>query len=92
MAIFWVTSLLVLLVTVAYVWFNDEKLNSIPPELVKLTSNRWSPGFMKRALQKAKDEKTPFRRENLPARTGRRYVVVGGVSAPYLSHLVFNLY
>lgn len=62
-----------------YVWLNDRRLLRLPEEAVALSPRRWTPECVRDAA--AQLEKSPkiAINEHLPPKTGRRYIVVGGV-------------
>ncbi|THH16779.1 hypothetical protein EUX98_g9247 [Antrodiella citrinella] len=76
----WVYALLLLCVSVLYVWLNDAKLKRLPPEAAALSPIRWSEQFVRDTHSEiAQIEGASLLTErDLPPKTGRRYVVVGG--------------
>ena len=73
-------SLAALLLTYLYVKLNDAKLSNVPLEVCAQAHSDFSPENVRSAAMRLKE--SPHQINNrLPARTGRRYIVVGGVSA-----------
>ena len=62
-----------------YVKLNDAKLSKIPPEVRAQATSDFSPENIISTAARLK-EFPPRINSRLPPRTGRRYVVVGGVS------------
>lgn len=67
-----------------YIIRNDRRLKTLPEAIEKVNPQRWSPEDIKRAFKRAKESPVDVLNA-LPPRTGRRYIVVGGVRMPYYS-------
>jgi hypothetical protein len=80
-----ILSLVALLFVYLYGKLNDAKLTKVPPEVRAQASSDFSPENIR--LTAARLKESPFQINNhLPPRTGRRYIVVGGVSGgPYFN-------
>ncbi|EMD35997.1 hypothetical protein CERSUDRAFT_115935 [Gelatoporia subvermispora B] len=76
--LFWLVLAAIPLVLYLYVRSNDAKLCRLPPEAAAFAKERWSPRMMKSTYESILDSPTPFLRDELPPKTGRRYIVVGG--------------
>lgn len=67
---------------VAYIRRNDHTITSIPHSAISLSPTRWTEGDIE--LVKQLHSETPLTiEEQLPPRTGRRYIVIGGVMFPF---------
>lgn len=79
-----------LLLTYLYGKLNDAKLAKVPPEVRAQATCDFSPGNIRSTAARLKE--SPLRiTSHLPPRTGRRYVVVGGVSkGPQPRHSITN--
>lgn len=79
------TTLLVFLIPLfifAYVWLNDAKLTRLPAEAASISPERWTDERIQRSYTALRDSgKSSLLDGKLPPKTGRRYVVVGGVSS-----------
>ena len=74
--------LTVLLLVYLYVKLNDAKLAKVPPGVRAQTSGDFSPDNIRSTAKRLKD--SPLQISNrLPSRTGRRYIVVGGVGGEF---------
>ena len=74
-----ILSLAALLLIYLYGKLNDAKLAKVPPEVRAQTSSDFSPENIRSTAARLKE--SPFQIKNrLPPTTGRRYIVVGGVS------------
>jgi len=73
-----------------YAKLNDAKLAKVPPEVKAQATADFSPENIR--LTAARLKESPLRIANhLPPRTGRRYIVVGGVSeGSQPSHAIAN--
>ena len=70
---------LVMVTVFLYGYLNDKKLGQLPPELTQIYSpTRLTPQNV-RAAAKALSRNPVVMKNFLPPKTGRRYVVVGGV-------------
>ena len=78
-----ILSLTALLFVYLYGKLNDKKLTKVPPEVKAQASSDFSPESIR--LTAARLKQSPLQINNLlPPRTGRRYIIVGGVSeVPY---------
>lgn len=67
-----------------YVRANDAKIATMHPDAVALSPHRWTPEEIKRTAEEleARYGASPslLTPEELPPKTGRRYIVIGGVS------------
>ena len=70
-----------------YIWLNDAKLTRLPPEALRISPERWSEEGIRECYASLKDGPTSLLNGQLPPRTGRRYIVVGGVSAQSIARL-----
>ena len=68
-----------LLLAYLYAKLNDAKLGRIPPEVKAEATSNFSPENIRLTAARLK-ESPPRITSRLPPRTGRRYIVVGGVS------------
>ncbi len=81
----WATlGLLSFLGILTYIHDNDRKLKAIPARAAQFSPNRWSPKDVER-MASGCELATPSIDDQLPPKTGRRYIVVGGVRRPFLS-------
>ncbi|KAK0192220.1 hypothetical protein F5146DRAFT_1120147 [Armillaria mellea] len=69
--------LLSFLLILAYIRGNDRKLKTIPARAAYFSPNRWSPKDVERMASRCKLG-APSIDDQLPPKTGRRYIVVGG--------------
>jgi len=73
--------LTLLLLVYLYAKLNDAKLGKIPPEVKAQATSDFSPDNIR--LTAARLKESPLQiTSRLPPRTGRRYIVVGGVCGP----------
>lgn len=70
---------------VLYVYTNDQKLVQIPPRALTFSPSRFSTEDALRAAEKYADSPRSVH-DQLPTKTGRRYIVVGGVKTPVSLH------
>lgn len=63
-----------------YIRLNDQRLQVLPPELEKLSPKRLSLEDVRAEAKKLDSQESIASKEVLPPKTGRRYIVVGGVS------------
>ncbi|KAH9923308.1 NAD(P)-binding protein [Amylocystis lapponica] len=76
---FWLTAALVpLLCSYVYVRLNDAKLSSLPPEAAALSPERWTPQAIQRTADELANSPPSLLADQLPPKTGRRYIVTGG--------------
>ena len=68
-----------LLLAFLYTKLNDAKLGKIPPELQARRTADLSPESVRLTMARLKESPIKIA-SRLPPRTGRRYIVVGGVS------------
>lgn len=79
---FWATLGLALpLLSYLYISSNDSKLQRLPPEAALASPDRWTDDDVKRAAHELSGTPASLLEGKLPPRTGRRYIVVGGVRA-----------
>ena len=72
--------LVVLSLVFLYGYLNDRKLGQFPPEASLFSPARFTPQSVRAAAEAL--SKNPVVMKNLlPPKTGRRYVVIGGVSS-----------
>ena len=67
-----------------YVRVNDAKIATLVPEAIALSPERWKLEEVKRVAKSpalTNSSASLFSPEELPPKTGRRYIVIGGVSA-----------
>jgi hypothetical protein len=74
---------LISLLIYIYVKLNDAKLSKVPPEVRAQASCDFSPENIRLTAKRLKDSPLELK-SHLPPRTGRRYVVVGGVSEEFV--------
>lgn len=81
MAVNWLYILLPLAYAL-YAWCNDQKLKRLPPEAAAHSPERWSDKFVMETNARVKQVEVVslLKDSDLPPKTGRRYIVVGGVS------------
>lgn len=85
-----ILSLVALLLVYLYGKLNDAKLTKVPPEVGAQASSDFSDENIRSTAARLK-ESPPQISDRLPPRTGRRYIVVGGVSkGPYFSVTSLN--
>ena len=73
-----ILSFTAILLVYIYGKLNDAKLGKVPPEVRALATSNFSPENIR--LTAARLKESPLQiRSRLPPRTGRRYIVVGGV-------------
>ena len=85
----WLLLFVILSTCALYTWWNDAKLARIPPEALAISPKRWSADEITACHAKLASGPTSlFEGEGkLPPKTGRRYIVVGGVSV-FPKHVV----
>ena len=83
-------SLIPLLLFYLYVKLNDAKLSNVPHEVRARAPSDFSPENIRLTATRLKDSPLQIN-SRLPPRTGRRYVVVGGVSEESLHLNVSSL-
>ena len=72
-----------LLLIYLYVKLNDAKLAKVPPEVWVQAPSDFSPDNIRLTAKRLKDSPSQIK-NRLPPRTGRRYIVVGGVSEEFV--------
>jgi hypothetical protein len=65
-----------------YLHINDKRLSRIPDDALALSAKRCTPENV-RSLTAELAESPISSKEQLPPKTGRRYIVVGGVRSPF---------
>ncbi|TFK75497.1 NAD(P)-binding protein [Pluteus cervinus] len=71
--------LLLLFLTIAYIKINDSHIKAIPDRVTALSPNRWTPEYIRNQAEKfAKEQPKRTINDQLPSKTGRRYIIVGG--------------
>jgi len=63
-----------------YVYWNDRRWNTIPPSALYFGPKRFTPDDVRAMAERVTNSPPIATKEVLPSRTGRRYIVVGGVS------------
>lgn len=77
----WVLSVVIPILFAAYIWLNDIKLKRLPPEASSFSPDRWSEDAVKETSERlGLSDSSSLLEGKLPPKTGRRYIVVGGVS------------
>ncbi len=74
-----------------YIRTNDAKISRLTPEAVALSPRRWTDEEVRRVASEPEmlsPSPSLFAPEELGPKTGRRYIVIGGVSAACLKSLV----
>ena len=69
-----------LLLLVSYIKINDAKLRRIAPEAAAFAPTRWTEQDVKRTSEQLAPSSASLLDDKLPPRTGRRYIITGGVS------------
>ena len=67
---------------VLYVWLNDKAVRHVPRSVLNLSPRRWTTDDFKRVvkeLEEKVDTMEEKKKVQTPPKTGRRYIVVGGV-------------
>jgi hypothetical protein len=70
-----------------YVRFNDRRLSSIPARALAVSRERVTPELAER-VAKELVEAPMSALSHMPPKTGRRYIVVGGVSCSFLRYSI----
>lgn len=71
---------LIPLLAFIYIRINDAKLTRLPPDALAISPHRWTDEEILETYAKLKDgPKSLFEGGKLPPKTGRRYIVTGGV-------------
>ena len=73
--------LVVPLLIFLYIRSNDAKLTRLPPEALLISPKRWTEEDIQSCYKTAQDGPVSLLGDKLPPKTGRRYIVIGGVSA-----------
>ncbi|KAG6909170.1 hypothetical protein DXG01_001797 [Tephrocybe rancida] len=63
---------------VLYARINNRRLLRLPDEVAALSPERWTPGYSRKAAEKLAKSPSITINEQIPPKTGRRYIVVGG--------------
>ncbi|KAJ7770456.1 3-beta hydroxysteroid dehydrogenase/isomerase family-domain-containing protein [Mycena metata] len=75
----WLWLLLVpLALTVLYIRINDRHLKAIPPNVLPFSPTRCTPESVRKTASRLRDSQPISIAEQIPPKTGRRYIVVGG--------------
>lgn len=85
---FW-AALLASLLTIFYLRLNDAKLTRLPEEAAGISPERWSDEQIRGCYTSLKGGPSSLLDGKLPPKTGRRYIVVGGVSLFSLCEAMF---
>ncbi|KAG6901666.1 hypothetical protein C0995_009382 [Termitomyces sp. Mi166 len=59
-------------------WLNNRRLLRLPEEVIALSPKRWTSGYVREAAAQLAKAPLLTINEQLPPKTGRRYIVVGG--------------
>lgn len=78
---FLLAALAVPVLAALYFWINDAKLTRLPSEVAHISPERWSDETTRECYASMRNGPSSLLEGNLPPSTGRRYIVVGGVSA-----------
>lgn len=62
-----------------YVRFNDNALGSIPARALAFSPKRWTPDDVSALAKQLRSQQAIDITAQIPPKTGRRYIVVGGV-------------
>ena len=68
---------LALIAIFLYIFLNDKKISSLPQDAIAFSPHRLQPADV---LATAAEHIPTHIKNQIPSRTGRRYIVVGGVS------------
>ncbi|OBZ78064.1 3beta-hydroxysteroid-dehydrogenase/decarboxylase isoform 2 [Grifola frondosa] len=75
----WLTlSAAIPLLVYLYVRANDAKLSQLPPQATALSPSRWTAEAIQRTAKELDQSPPALLSDELPPKTGRRYIVVGG--------------
>lgn len=74
-------TVVVVIVTYLYFILNDRKLSQFPPDAKVFSPNRFTAQGVLAAFRQQQDKPVDIGRL-LPPKTGRRYIIVGGVRVP----------
>ena len=74
-----VVTLAVAILCVVYIRSNDAKLDRLPPEALAISPKRWTTEDINTCHASLKDGPSSLFEGKLPPKTGRRYIVIGGV-------------
>jgi hypothetical protein len=75
-------ALLILLTLLClYIWRNDRALQRLPDRVTTFSKQRWTQEMCRLAADQLAQSPLSVA-DQIPVRTGRRYIVVGGVCAP----------
>lgn len=74
-----------LLLLVVYIKTNDAKLRRISPEAAAFAPNRWKEEDVGRTSEQLSASPASLLDDKLPPKTGRRYIITGGVSPVLIS-------
>lgn len=69
-----------ILLLVLYIYWNDWRLTQIPPRVLYFSSKRHTPDDVYAEAERLAEAPPIEDMEHIPPKTGRRYIVVGGVS------------
>jgi len=70
----------------SYIYWNDRCLTTIPRSALSLSPKRWRPTDARMLEEKLSNSHVPIKA--LPTKTGRRYIIVGGVCLEYMFKLI----
>ncbi|KAG6852596.1 hypothetical protein C0991_010721 [Blastosporella zonata] len=70
--------IVILSILALYVRLNNKRLLRLPDEVVAFSPKRWTPAYVREAAAKLTKAPSITINEQLPPKTGRRYIVVGG--------------
>jgi hypothetical protein len=78
------TSALIFLAFLCYVWHNDKLLKQVGPSDRHPEEVQWTASQVKQAAKRVRGaDALLLKSQDLPPKTGRRYIIVGGVSFCY---------
>lgn len=75
----------IVLVIYLYCHLNDQRLSQLPSEARAFAPNRFTPHVVRETAEKL-SSLPKLVKDVLPVKTGRRYIVVGGVSSLTVAH------
>lgn len=74
------------LLSLLYIWENDKCLSQISTEALAISPTRYTPDLARSAAKQFAEHPVSVL-DQMPKKTGRRYIVVGGVSLLHFPHL-----
>lgn len=76
----WLLCLLAVALSLVYVRLNDAKLTTLSKEANSISPHRWTDDEIRKCHDELVNSPQCLLEGKLPPKTGRRYIVVGGVS------------